>query len=98
MRKLLPLTVFFFLVPLCAFPQFKWDFGGSVGASNYLGEIGGKELTRRDFVADLKFSQTHFAGSAFARYKVHPNISLKGEFSYGRISGKDNLSTNPGRV
>ncbi|MEW6470409.1 MAG: DUF6089 family protein [Bacteroidota bacterium] len=98
MRRLLPLSLILFLVPFAGSAQFKWDFGGSIGASNYLGEIGGKELTRRDFVADLKFSQTHIAASAFARYKVHPNISLKAEFIYGRISGADRLSTNPGRV
>jgi hypothetical protein len=65
----------FSALPVCGFSQYKWDFGGSLGASNYLGDIGGKEQTRRDFVADLKFSQTHFAADGFARYKVHPNIS-----------------------
>ena len=90
-------ALLFASLPFTAFSQYKWDFGGSLGASNYLGEIGGKEQTRRDFVADLKFSQTHFALDGFARYKVHPNISIKGGLAYGRISGSDKLSTNPGR-
>lgn len=88
----------FMLIPAAAFSQYKWDFGGSLGASNYLGEMGGKEQTRRDFVADLKFSQTRFAMDGFARYKFHPNISAKVAFTYGRLKGADRLSTNPGRV
>ena len=97
MKKAILYISIFTAFPLVGFSQFKWDFGGSVGAANYLGDIGGKELTRRDFVPDLKFSQTHLAASGFARYKVHPNISLKAEFTYGRISGKDKLTTNNGR-
>jgi hypothetical protein len=97
MKHKLYLLAFSFL-PLAAFSQYHWEIGGSLGASNYLGDIGGLEQTRRDFVADLKFSQTHFAGDIFGRYKAHPNISIKGAFAYGRISGYDNLSTNPGRV
>jgi len=68
-----------------------------MGASNYLGEMGGKEDTRRDFVADLKFSQTRFTCGGFARYKLNPTLSLKGNLQYGRISGDDKLSSNPGR-
>ena len=87
----------FALAPLAGSAQYKWDFGGSVGASNYLGDIGGKEQTRRDFVADLKFAQTRFVFDGFARYKVHPNISLKAAFAYGRIKGDDKLTTNTAR-
>jgi hypothetical protein len=85
------------LAPALTFGQFKWDFGGSAGFSNYLGDIGGEEETRKDFVADLKFSQTRWALDGFARYKFHPNISVKMAITYGRISGRDELSTNPGR-
>ena len=97
MKKAIIYFSVFILIPFAGNSQFKMDFGGSLGVANYLGDIGGKELTRRDFVPDLKFSQTHLAASAFVRYKVHPSISLKAEFTYGRISGKDKLSTNIGR-
>ena len=96
-RKLFHLALFISL-PLLSFSQFHWDIGGTLGASNYLGDIGGKDQTRRDFVADLKFSQTHIAGSIFARYKVSQNFSMRSAFTYGRISGNDALSTNPGRA
>ncbi|MGV2481597.1 UNVERIFIED_CONTAM: hypothetical protein IGO34_32890, partial [Salmonella enterica subsp. enterica serovar Weltevreden] len=31
--------------------QRRLDYGIAIGVSNYLGDIGGKEKTRRDFVA-----------------------------------------------
>ena len=80
------------------FSQYKWDFGVNLGAANYLGEIGGKEKTRRDFILDLKLSQTRSAVGGFARYKLNPDIYLKGAVGWYRISGADKFSTNPGRV
>lgn len=77
--------------------QWLWDYGGSIGATNYLGDIGGNEKTRRDFVADMKLAKTRWNGGAFVRYKWRPKLSLKLAFDYLRIEGDDKLSTNPGR-
>lgn len=77
--------------------QYKWDFGAHLGAANYLGEMGGKEKTRRDFILDLKLSQTRSAVGGFARRKLNPDIYVRGAVGWYRISGKDALSTNPGR-
>jgi hypothetical protein len=96
-RKLLQLTLLLTL-PTLTFAQYRWDLGGGLGAANYLGDIGGNDQTRRDFVADLKFSQTHLAANVFARYKFSYNFSVKTSLSYGRISGADRFSTNPGRA
>ena len=90
-----------FLIILCiqisVNAQWAWDFGGGVGASNYLGDIGGKEKTRRDFVYDMKLAKTRFNIGAFARYKFIPDIYLKLAFDYIRIEGDDKLTTNPAR-
>ena len=67
------------------------------GAANYLGEMGGKELTRRDFVSDMKLTQTRYTGGAFARYKFNQYFALKGSANYIRLSGADSLSTNAPR-
>src|ERR1700739_55992 len=77
--------------------QYRWDYGFDLGASNYLGDIGGKEKTRRNFVADMKMAETRWAMGGFARYKINPTISVKAELSYLRIQGNDDLSTNPAR-
>src|ERR1017187_3438810 len=79
------------------FAQYRWDFGGQLGASNYLGDIGGKANSRKDFVSDMKLAETRWAGAAFLRYKFSPKFSLRGQFAYQRIQGADSLSTNPAR-
>lgn len=80
-----------------SFGQYRLEYGFSLGAANYLGEIGGKEGTRKDFVSDMKMSKTRQAASGFIRYKLHPNFYTKAELMYFRISGDDKLSTNPAR-
>jgi hypothetical protein len=77
--------------------QWLWDYGMTIGTSNYLGDIGGKEKTRRDFIADVKLAKTRWNVGGFARYKWRPRISLKASFDYLRIEGDDKLSSNPGR-
>src|SRR4051812_7187774 len=77
--------------------QWLWDYGVSVGASNYLGDIGGKDGTRKDFIADVKLAKTRWNIGGFARWKWRPKLSLKASFDYIRIEGDDKLSTNPGR-
>lgn len=87
------LFVFTFLSFFNAKSQYDWDYGGSVGASNYLGDIGGKENPRRDFIADLKMAKTRFDLSAFARYRYRNQVYFKGELSFIRIAGDDALTT-----
>lgn len=96
MKKAL-LFIFFIFSFSGVFSQWLWDYGVTAGASNYLGDIGGKEKTRRDFVADLKLAKTRWDGGAFVRFKYLSNISFKLAFDYLRIAGDDKLSTNPGR-
>jgi len=84
-------------LPKLGFSQFKWDFGGSLGASNYLGDIGGKDKPRRDFIYDMNLTQTRLAAGGFARYKLTPVISIKTSLNYIRIQGNDALSPNPER-
>ncbi len=77
--------------------QYYWDYGIKAGASSYLGEFGGKDKPRRDFVMDMKLSQTRWVGSAFARYKVKRNIAAALSLTYIRLQGADNLSSYPNR-
>lgn len=78
--------------------QYRWDAGIKFGGANYLGEMGGKFESRRDFIWDMKLEQTSFAVGAFARYTYSPRIAFNVGFMYGRIQGDDKLSSNPGRV
>lgn len=98
MRKVLFFIIISCTLPVIGFSQYNWDFGAHVGASNYLGEMGGKAGTRRNFISDIKLSKTQFAVGGFARYKFTPLISAKVGLNWNRISGADKASTNPGRV
>lgn len=98
MKKIALISAIFLLTSVQGFSQYLWDFGGHVGASNYLGEMGGKAGKRRDFVMDMKLSKTQFTMGAFARYKVNQMLRLKLGGNWVRIEGADNTSTNPGRM
>lgn len=78
--------------------QYRWDIGLNLGAANYLGEIGGNEETRRDFVLDMQLDQTQWVVGGFARYRVSPQLSFNTGLNYGRIRGFDGHSENPARV
>lgn len=91
------ITCFILLTTTVTKAQWLWDYGFALGVSNYLGDIGGKENTRRDFVADMKMAKTRWNVGGFARYKVHPKVSVKLALDYLRIEGDDKLSSNPAR-
>ncbi|NNC82981.1 MAG: hypothetical protein HKN79_05340 [Flavobacteriales bacterium] len=71
------------------FSQYRWDWGVHVGASNYLGDIGGKDQPRRDFIHDVKLNQTQYVFGAHLRYKVSRTASVTASFMYGKVQGKD---------
>ncbi len=96
MRKLL-LFALTISLPSLVFGQYKKEVGIIVGSANYLGEIGGKEKSRRDFVLDLKLAQTRTNFGMYYRQKVKPKVFVTGTFNYGRLKGADTLSLNPGR-
>lgn len=95
MRSLVLIILLIF--PLSVASQYAWDYGLMMGAANYLGELGGDEKTRRDFVMDMKLGQTRWATGSFVRYKFNNLINLKASLTYGRIQGSDKLSSNRGR-
>jgi len=83
-------------IPVTA--QYQWDFGIGIGMSNYLGEIGGEEETRRDFIFDMKLNRTQYVVGGFARYKFSPTLAFNVGANYGRIRANDYNSQNPARV
>lgn len=95
MKKFLFVTAL--LTTLSGVAQYQWDYGLKLGAANYLGDIGGKELTRRDFVLDMHLASTRYAVGGYARYKFSKRLSVAGNVDYLRITDADRLTTNPAR-
>ncbi|MDA0973034.1 MAG: DUF6089 family protein [Bacteroidetes bacterium] len=69
--------------------QYNWDWGVHAGASNYLGDIGGKDQARRDFIYDVKLNQTRWVFGGHIRYKVTRSFSASFAMMYGRVQGFD---------
>ena len=74
--------------------QYAWDVGFHLGGANYLGEMGGKDQPRRDFIWDMQLSQTRFAFGGFARRKINRFISVNTGIMYLRIQGSDDLTVD----
>jgi hypothetical protein len=96
MKRLIYLAVIL-LLSTTAYSQYKWDYGLTIGGSNYLGDVGGKELTRRDFIWDMHLNQTNVAIGAYGRYKFSKRLSTAANFTFLQIKDSDALSTNPAR-
>ncbi len=77
--------------------QYNQDFGFRLGASNYLGDIGGDELIGRGFILDLKLQETNLVAGIYGRYKFNGYFGVHASLNIGKISGEDQLSSNPGR-
>ena len=88
----------FILTGISAQRGYKMEFGGVLGISNYLGEIGGKDEAAKPFIMDMKMAKTRWNPGVFFKYQFHPMIAAKVSFNYLRIEGEDALSTNPGRT
>lgn len=102
MKKVLLLSICLLLLSNSSDAQRKkmryaLDYGFGLGPSNYLGEMGGKDKTRRDFIWDMKLNQTRWALNGFARYKFNNYLAAHAGLTYLRISGDDALSSNRGR-
>jgi hypothetical protein len=97
MKKILFLIALFAL-PFISYSQYRWEYGGGFGAANYLGDIGGQDGPRRDFVADMQLGSTRYNFMGYSRYKVNKSISLKGQLLLLNISGADKFSKEVSRV
>lgn len=83
------------LLPLWGISQ-SWEFGGGLGPSNYLGEIGGV-YEPKGFISDLQLKKTRMGLSAFGRYNFTDKFALSAGLAHGWIEGADSLSLQPSR-
>ncbi len=98
MKRLLLATFISLGVISTSSAQYGMDFGLSVGAANYLGEIGGTSGEAKPFLFDLKLQQANFAIGGFYRYSITRTLAAKLSFNYARIGGADSLSEEPTRI
>ena len=97
MQKLLLSFITLFTLTFSAYSQYRIDYGFSLGASNYLGEMGGGIKERRGGVADMKLNYTRWTVGGFYRYRFSNRFAVKGALNYIRLSGDDSKTLNPAR-
>lgn len=68
-----------------------------IGATGFLGELGGGDGPARDLFLDLDGGATRYCISGGYRYKLNEIISLRPSLTYGRLYGSDALADNPQR-
>ncbi len=70
--------------------RYEWSVG--LGATNFLGELGGANQIGTDGFQDLELSLTRPAISAGLRYKLNPYLALHSHLTYGQVRGEDKLT------
>lgn len=97
MKNLLLVCLVFLAVssPVIA-QRYNLGFGWRAGATNYLGDIGGGDLSR-NFVYNMELKDTRWATGPTVNYRFHPLFAVQGGLIYGRLRGEDNESENRAR-
>lgn len=76
---------------------YRFEWSGGIGASNFLGELGGANQIGTNGFKDLEFSATRQALVVGLRYKLTPFLALHGHATWGSVSGDDALTEEPFR-
>lgn len=94
MRKAVLLSFLFVLaIQLTSLAQYRWDYGTKVGVSNYLGDIGGKYLPRRDGFVDMHLISSRASTGTYVRYKFNKRFAVSSNVDYIRITDRDAYTT-----
>jgi hypothetical protein len=79
------------------FDRDKWQerrhqltFG--LGASNFLGDLGGKDDIGTNDFQDLELNQTRFAAFVGYKYALYRKLHFRADFTWGQMSGDDKLT------
>ena len=92
--------IFIALLPLAVDAQrikerwkaYRTELHFGIGASNFLGELGGANQVGPDYFKDLEISTTRPAISAGIRYKLLQWLAVNPHITYGQVSGRDALT------
>ncbi len=75
--------------------RYEWVTG--VGATQFLGDVGGRDQIGSDFFFDLDAASTRYVVNLGLRYKISQYVSAKTGFSFGEIAGDDKFTKEPFR-
>lgn len=100
MNKFIPILLLIITTSLASHAQsnkwkrMRYEFFGGLGATNFLGELGGSDESGSNFVKDFEFSQTRMGGTAGIRYWIARRVAIQSAFSFGYVRGDDSKTNN----
>ncbi len=69
--------------------RYRYELIGSVGVTNFMGELGGADREGTNFLRDFEFSMTRPAFNIGLRYKLLERVASKISLNYGILRGDD---------
>ncbi len=80
-----------------AWKRHRHELNFGLGASNFLGEVGGRDMIGTNFILDLEPSKTKFAAQINYQYYMAEKFVFRTSFTYGSVAGDDALTAEPFR-
>jgi hypothetical protein len=77
--------------------RMRYEVVYAAGATNFLGELGGRNQVGSDYFNDLEVASTRYVLNIGMRYKLTQYISVKAGLSYARVAGDDKQTQEPYR-
>lgn len=78
-------------------PPYRYEWVGALGASNFLGDLGGANQIGTNGLKDLEYVLTRPAVGAGIRIKLQQFITGKANLTWGIVRGDDKLTKEPFR-
>ncbi len=96
LRNLLLLLFVFLMLPSVSEAQ-RWkrrryELSLGLGASNFLGDLGGANQIGTHYFRDLNWVETRYAAALGLRYKLSEYFALNTHLTYARVAGDDKLT------
>ncbi len=80
-----------------AWRKYRHELMFGIGASNFLGELGGRNQIGTDFLWDIEFPKTKTGTQIIYIYKTSASTGIRTNLRYGQLAGDDKLTTEPFR-
>jgi len=77
--------------------RMRYEWVAAVGATQFLGDLGGRNQIGSDYFFDLDAASTRYVLNLGLRYKISQYISVKTGLSFAEVSGNDKFTQDPFR-
>lgn len=75
----------------------RYEWVAAIGATQFLGDLGGRNQIGSDWFFDLDAASTRYVANVGFRYKISQYVSAKTGFSFGEVYGNDKYTQEPFR-